>query len=113
MVNEDTLRQSDITDMFLIHKGLEVNKIEKGKMYLRLFHGRNRADDRLGDWGFNGPTFGPLLWAHTTYLNHFRIAFENEDEGFEVLFHKDMIEYDGKFYGDWSIYIANKTGVPE
>ena len=29
-------------------------------MYLRLYHGRVDPDQEMDDWGFDGPTFGPL-----------------------------------------------------
>jgi hypothetical protein len=35
-------------------------------LYLSLFHGRKDQDDRMIEWGFNGPLIGPLGYAHTT-----------------------------------------------
>ncbi len=103
--------QDSPTDMPWLNEKLETSKVEKGKMYLRLFCERDYPDDQMYDWGFDGPTFGPLLWAHTTCLRHFRVAPENGDEGFEVMFHNDLIKYKEKFYGDWSVYIAQEAGA--
>src|SRR5262249_3344497 len=44
-----------------------------GKLYLRLYHGRNDPDQEMHDWGFPGPTFGPLSCYVHTYCCTFRI----------------------------------------
>ncbi len=38
----------------------------KPGLYLGLFHGRDDPNEQMRDWGFNGPTIGPLVWCHTT-----------------------------------------------
>lgn len=99
----------------------------KPGMYLRLFHGRNSPDEQLDDWGFEGPEIGPLQYAHTTYASDVKLEFldvEDHDKFFlrevcgynrnteEVSFSEfaeldiahGMVVYDGKYYGDWSVF---------
>lgn len=76
----------------------------KGKMYLRLFHGRNSIDEELDGWGFEGPTFGPLDSFHATYLTTFNI-YRDTDEA-ELIAAHDLFRFEGKYYGDMSIFIA-------
>ena len=70
-------------------------------MYLELFHGRNFPDEHLDDWGFEGPIIGPFDNAHGTYTTHMKLWSERLQATYEVPFHDDMIEYDGKYFGDW------------
>jgi len=88
----------------------------KPGLYLGLFHGRDRPDARMDDWGYNGPAIGPLRWCHTTYTSTIRIEFETHadallyfGEGFdgEVPLHDDMLMYDGNYYGDWTVYYVS------
>ena len=59
----------------LIAKG---TALEAGKMYLRLYHGRSNPDQDMDEWGFVGPTFGPLSCYVHTYCSTFRIYSESE-----------------------------------
>ena len=101
-------------------------------LYLGLFNGRDNIDDELDDWGFNGPMIGPITACHTTYNSNVRVAFnspalithffpeeydtplmqacmENNWEGFIhwafLSVKEDCIEYQGKYYGDWSVHL--------
>lgn len=99
-------------------------------VYLRPFHGRNSPDEELNDWGFEGPEIGPLDYVHTTYMCHVKFAcdFEVLEKFFpeeakhvrefnarynqsipetcphELRVQEDLLIYDGKYYGDWSVY---------
>ena len=75
-------------------------------MYLELFHGRNYTNQQMDDWGFEGPVIGPFDTAHVTYNTHIKLWREAEGTTYEVVFREDMIEYDGKFYGDW-VFLPN------
>src|SRR5690349_6848040 len=44
-----------------------------GKMYLRLYHGRTDPGQNMDEWGFVGPTFGPLSCYVHTYCCTFRL----------------------------------------
>lgn len=102
-------------------------------IYLKLFHGRDTADEDLEDWGYEGPTLGPFKYMHITYLSDVKFAMEREafkvafpeifadweakrysnaagyerdgqlwiDHNFESV--EDLIKFQGKFYGDFSI----------
>ena len=53
---------------------------EQNYVWLRLFHGRNSADEQLDDWGFDGPTIGPLEYVHTTYGSDIKFAFATAED---------------------------------
>jgi len=77
-----------------------------GKMYLRLYHGRTDPDEEMDDWGFVGPTFGPLSCYMHTYCCTFRIHAECGTEEIWLDKFDDMICWDGCFFGDMEIFTA-------
>lgn len=73
-------------------------------VYLRLLHGRNEPEERLKDWGFDGPVLGPFQAVHFTYINQIRcIPFIDQDDEIEFEVHDTFLVYDGKYYGDFEI----------
>jgi hypothetical protein len=82
-------------------------RLEKGKLYLHLYHGRNTPDENLEDWGFRGPTFGPLDYFHITYLTTFRFA--REDLDCDLATAQDLFVFDGAYYGDLVVFVAEGT----
>lgn len=70
--------------------------------YLRLFHGRTPKDQKLDDWGSDGPYIGPLsaiTWTYGDLKLHV-------DDGFEFLSTKqedDLIRHNDVWYGDFEI----------
>lgn len=91
-------------------------------VYLHLFHGRNSPDEDMDDWGFNGPTIGPLNYVHTTYCNHVKFEFLSDEDAEifgldpdfgELNIVEDLIVYEGKYYGDWSVSTERATGFYE
>jgi hypothetical protein len=74
-------------------------------VYIRLFHGRDTPEENLEDWGFDGPVLGPLNWVQTTYRSHIKIGFEG-DWIADLEYVEDLVYYDGKLYGDWSVFFA-------
>ncbi len=77
-----------------------------GKMYLRLYHGRTDPDQQMEDWGFVGPTFGPLSCYVHTYCCTFRMIGEAHISEVWLETHNDMIRWDGRYYGDLKVFIA-------
>lgn len=84
-------------------------------LYLGLFHGFASEKDRSEwqDWGANGPLIGPLEYVHTTYAEsisfRFREGVNYERYGFSdqenLLFISDgLFEFDGMYYGDWTVF---------
>ena len=74
-------------------------------MYLQLLHGRNRPDELLNDWGFDGPCLGPIDWVHFTYGDISNIGVGGE--AIECFFgesnpiQQGLFCYNGCYYGDW------------
>lgn len=77
-----------------------------GKMYLRLYHGRTEPGQQMEDWGFVGPTFGPLSCYVHTYCCNFRIYGESIHDEIWLETHDDMIRWDDGYYGDMEVFIA-------
>jgi hypothetical protein len=104
-------------------------------LYLHLYHGRADPADNLEDWGSDGPVIGPLAFVHTTYMCDVKFAAapdvmdrffpavmaEWRERGFSNVhgplcdWHftivDDLIEYDGVFYGDWSVFVSDSGEV--
>ena len=78
-----------------------------GKMYLRLYHGRKDPDQHMDDWGFAGPTFGPLSCYVHTYCCTFRVIGEDNISEVWLETHDDMVRWDGCFYGDMEVFLAS------
>ena len=57
----------------------------------------------MDEWGFDGPVFGPYKYFHTTYACTVKMGRDN-DEVDELAIIDDLLYYDGKYYGDWSVY---------
>jgi hypothetical protein len=94
-------------------------KPEKSGLYLGLFHGRNHPNEKMNGWGFTGPSIGPLRWCHTTYALDIKIEFENASDAlayfgkegpqFELAVDGDMLVFEGKYYGDWTVYYISPS----
>jgi len=77
-----------------------------GKMYLQLYHGRIDPAQQMDDWGFLGPTFGPLSCYVHTYCCNFRIYAECGTDELWLEKYDDMIRWEGCFYGDMEVFVA-------
>jgi hypothetical protein len=87
----------------LVPKGMP---LVTGKMYLRLYHGRADPAQDMDQWGFDGPTFGPLSCYVHTYCCTFRIHGDSDTSEAWLEKHDDMIQWGGCFYGDMEVFIA-------
>jgi len=87
----------------LVPKG---TSLVPGKMYLRLYHGRTHPGQEMDEWGFVGPTFGPLSCYVHTYCCTFRIHGDGDTSEVWLEKHDDMIRWSGCFYGDMEVFIA-------
>ena len=81
-------------------------------MYLHLFHGRTSPDERLSDWGSDGPWIGPLCAVRTTYTHTLKLKFCNPRDaarfGLSVEqpwlhVREQMLLHAGVYYGEWVI----------
>jgi hypothetical protein len=75
-------------------------------MYLRLYHGRIDPAQEMDNWGFVGPTFGPLSRYIQTYSCTFRIHGVAGTSELWLEKYDDMVHWDGCFYGDTAVFIA-------
>jgi hypothetical protein len=80
-------------------------RLSEGKLYLQLYHGRTEPGQQMEDWGFTGPTFGPLTCVVQTYFCTLRLHGDPHQELWLEKY-DDMIVWDGAYYGDMSIFIA-------
>jgi hypothetical protein len=72
-------------------------------VYLDLYNGRHSPDEKLDDWGFQGPTFGPFESIQLTYGSHLKCHNGplNKDWDFDVS--EDGVFFEGGYYGDFNI----------
>lgn len=109
---------------------MQTQPFEPGRLYLSLFHGRKSIDEQLDDWGFDGPTIGPLEYVQVTYMCDVKFAAspavmdrffpdvmtEWRAKGYSNVkgplcdwqFHieDDLIRYQDAYFGDWSVFLA-------
>lgn len=104
-------------------------------LYLRLFHGRRDPAENLEERGSDGPIIGPLAFVHTTYMCDVKFACPPAvmerffpaimadwrmrklssvhaplcDWQFDIV--EDLIFYEGVYYGDWTVFIADPAKV--
>lgn len=100
------MTHTDMQSPLLISKG---TPLQPGKMYLRLYHGRCNPDQEMDDWGFVGPTFGPLSCYVHTYCSTFRIHGASDTSELWLETHGDMIRWGGSFYGDLEVFVAGEN----
>jgi hypothetical protein len=77
-----------------------------GKLYLHLCHGRKNPAEQMDDWGFHGPTFGPLDCVAETNRTTLRLIAGTDHE-LELDHYDNLIVWDGAWYGDVVIFIAS------
>jgi hypothetical protein len=70
------------------------------KMYLNLFHGRDSKNQDMEGWGDQGPIV-PIDGFGFTYST--LTVYDVDGTDSELVQDEDLIFYDGKWYGDFSI----------
>lgn len=92
-------------------------KPERPGLYLGLFHGRLNPNEKMVEWGFNGPLIGPLIFVHTTYTSNIKLGFETDNDAKRyfpiqtdtmLTVSDDMVLFNNKFYGDWTVFYAGE-----
>jgi hypothetical protein len=86
-------------------------RLRRGKLYLRLYHGRNDPNQEMDEWGFEGPTFGPLSAVVLTYLTTIRIYGPNPSHELWLETTRDMVRWQGKYFGDFEIFVAGQRDI--
>ena len=109
---QEIILEAVVNQKILKHHTYDTKPTISG-MYLKLLHGRAKADAELDDWGDDGPWIGPLIWFHCTYLTNIGIGFVGGDElnsqyyNIEIptpmYLYQEMLYYDGMYYGIWEL----------
>jgi len=86
---------------------------KKARLYIELFHGRETPDQKLDNWGEQGPIFGPYRYVHTTYSSDIKMGRPDGDDDDELVIVEDLVYYDKKWYGDWSVFTAPLKSIRE
>jgi hypothetical protein len=73
-------------------------------LYLQLLHGRNQLDQEMTDWGFDGPTLGPLKFVQGIYLDHLRIEYAETEQSIRIEYTEDCLIYDSKYFGQYTVF---------
>jgi len=85
--------------------------LTKGRLYLRLYHGRKDPEQDMEEWGFNGPTFGPLSAVVMTYLATIRIHGVQTCDELWLETREAMVLWNGTYFGDFEVFIAGPRDV--
>ncbi len=80
-------------------------------MYVRLFHGRKHPNEKLDDWGKDGPIIGPVgvSWTYGTLKLHGIDSDGNWTDMEEVATSgpmADLIHCGGMHYGDMEVWAS-------
>jgi len=76
-----------------------------GKLYLRLYHGRNDPEQQMDEWDLSArhSAHSPATSTRIAALSVFMV---NDTSELWLNTHDDMIRWDGCFYGDMEAFIA-------
>jgi hypothetical protein len=80
-------------------------------IYIALFHGRDKEDEDLDDWGYDGPIVGPVSITGT--YGTIKLHGPNTTETFIELATNqagDLYKAGNKFYGDFELITACEEG---
>ena len=80
-------------------------KLRRGRLYLRLFHGRSDPAVTPDGWGFDGPIFGPLTTVSQTYFSLIRLIDEHDNE-LSLMTHRDLLCWQESYFGDMTVFVA-------
>jgi len=87
-----------------------IHRQNPGMVQLHMYHGRDRADENLDDWGFDGP----CLTGALAVIEEKQLTMYHADGSSTVLaIDGDLLAWDGKFYGDFSIDRLGDDGKVE
>ena len=97
----------ELSDVILIEVDDEPLPPVAGGVYLELFHGRADPTQNMGDWGDQGPVFGPFEGVHTTYAEDIKLVIAGDNCGALAVV-DDLVYYAGRYYGDWTVMGADQ-----
>ncbi len=112
--------RSDIGNVVsALHQVQSLPEPENHVLAIKLFHGRQRPDEDLSDWGSDGPLLR-IEYLHSVYFTTFRLGLHDHNEVWlEAWVHgkqdgvlvDDLFHYDDMFYGDWNILSVPESHV--
>lgn len=73
------------------------------KVALELFHGRRHPEERLENWGAQGPVF-LVDYVHVTYAGDLKLGLPEPAGDGDLHYVGDLVFYGGIYYGDWSVF---------
>ncbi|NOT32991.1 MAG: hypothetical protein HOP12_02350 [Candidatus Eisenbacteria bacterium] len=82
------------------------------KVALQLFHGRKDPTEDMDDWGEKGPVF-LVDYVHVTYRSDLKLGIPSPAGDGDLKFVDDLVFYDGRYYGDWSVFPASLIRVED
>lgn len=80
--------------------------LEKGRMYLKVYHGRDHPDEEMSGGGFDGPLIGPVDYVIVTYNAYIKLFKDSLDW---LQWYDDMLFFRDRYYGDWAVFVADGT----
>ena len=88
---------------------LKVLRLCQARCTCGLYHGRTDPSQEMDDWGFVGPTFGPLSCYVHTYCCTFRIHGDGDTSEVWLEKHDDMIQWRIASTGIWRYSSPEQT----
>ena len=73
------------------------------KVAIELFHGRRHPEERLDEWGSQGPVF-LVDYVHVTYAGDLKLGLPEPAGDGDLHYVGDLLFYGGIYYGDWSVF---------
>lgn len=78
-----------------------MKRIPEPSLLLKLFNGYNHLEDKLEDWGAEGPIICGFENVQITYLTHLKLLSKGNTPFFIPLIDGHGIFYDWVYYGDF------------
>lgn len=85
--------------------------MQKERLYIHFYNGRDQKNKDTDDWGYDGPVIGPFSSIQATYRDHIKCHAINLPCFVDFFWNdNDMIDIDGVEHGDFEIITSDKDG---
>jgi len=92
-----------------------VKSMDQFRLFIKLFHGREDPEVDMDDWGLGPHYLGPFGYVHSTYASDLKMEYYDRSAELTLdvclYYYKDMLYYDGIFYGDFSVSTADRFRI--